>query len=85
MTDDRLMIFIDGTMKSRTHGFVTQADCVKFVEALSEEGKLKMFHCSKSIQPDPNRDTAISIEVNKGVASIMNKKITDLRYLGSLA
>jgi len=82
MTDDRLMIFIDGTMKSRVHSFVTYADCVKFVEALAEEGKLKMFHCSRSIQPDPNRDTAISIEVNKRVASIMNEKITDLKYLG---
>jgi len=65
MTEDRLMIFIDGSnLEGGANEFGTQVDCVKLVKVLSEGRKLKRAYYYGSIHPNPNKDAEIAAKVD---------------------
>ena len=66
MTDDRLMIFIDGSnLEGGANDFGTQVDCIKLVKLLSEGRKLKRAYYYGSLHPNPDEDAAIAESVTK--------------------
>lgn len=69
MTEDRLMIFIDG--QNLMHGASNlgeQVDCTKLVEMLSEGRKLKRAYYYGSIPPNPNNDAALKLQIDRQMA-----------------
>lgn len=66
MTEDRLMIFIDGSnLEGGANEFGTQVDCVKLVKEISMGRKLKRAYYYGSIHPNPEKDPQITLEVTK--------------------
>ncbi len=66
MSEDRLMIFIDGSnLDGGANDFGIQVDCVKLVKVLSEGRKLKRPYYYGSIHPNPTNDPAIAERVDK--------------------
>lgn len=68
MSEDRLMIFIDGpNLEGGASDFGKQVDCIKLVKVLSEGRKLKRAHYYGSLHPNPDNDTTIAESVSKKI------------------
>ncbi len=66
MTEDRLMIFIDGqNLMGGARKLHVQVDCVKLRDALAEGRKLKRVYYYNSIPSNPNNDLELKKAIDK--------------------
>ncbi len=66
MTEDRLMIFIDGqNLMGGARKLRASVDCVKLRDVLAEGRKLKRVYYYNSIPPNPNNDPELKKTIDK--------------------
>jgi uncharacterized LabA/DUF88 family protein len=69
MTEDRLMIFIDGqNLMHDASNLGEQVDATKLVEMLSEGRKLRRAYYYGFIPPNPDNDAALKLQIDRQMA-----------------